>query len=338
MLHTLLSFFDTLISNAQTTLYIHVLQPIFYRFDWMAYDEDAYDALYWPLAALVEIVLMYALLRPLEALRPIERWNNRRAVRVDALYTWITRLGLFNFFFFLLLQPLFDRLQAWAHLHGFETRDLDNLWPGVTSQPLVAFLLYLVVLDFIGYWYHRLQHSIGVWWELHAVHHSQHQMSFWSDDRNHVLDDILQSAVFALVALAIGVEPSQFVALVLLGQVAQSIQHVNARLPFGPVLSRVVVSPTFHRRHHAIGLGHEGRYSGCNFGVLFPWWDMLFGTASWSTEPVATGIREPKAGLGGRVHSYGEGFWAHQWLAFKRIGRRLAGRGRGDYTNREVSR
>ena len=173
---------------------------------------------------------MYALLRPLEALRPAEQWEHRKGVRVDVLYTWIVKLGILNLFFFFTFQPLFDSLQSWLRLHNVPNLEIDNLWPGVTTQPLVAFVIYLVVLDFAGYWYHRLEHRIGIWWELHAVHHSQQQMSLWSDDRNHLLDDILQASFFASVALVIGVEPSQFVVLVAITNLMQSVQHANIRI------------------------------------------------------------------------------------------------------------
>ncbi len=179
-------------------------------------------------------------------------------MRVDVIYTWIVKLGILNLFFFFALQPLFDNVQAWLRLHNISNIDFDNLWPGVTTQPLVTFVMYLLVLDFAGYWYHRWEHRIGIWWELHAVHHSQQQMSLWSDDRNHLLDDLLQASFFAAIALVIGVPPSQFVVLVAITNLAQSVQHANIRLYFGWLGERLLVSPTFHRRHHAIGYGHEG--------------------------------------------------------------------------------
>ncbi len=65
---------------------------------------------------------------------------------------------------------------------------------------LIAFVIYLVVLDFAGYWFHRWQHRFGVWWELHAVHHSQQQMSLWSDDRNYLLDDVIKGVFFVALS------------------------------------------------------------------------------------------------------------------------------------------
>jgi sterol desaturase/sphingolipid hydroxylase (fatty acid hydroxylase superfamily) len=325
MFHEIVAQLDNMVSALQTLLYVDVVQPFFYRFGLMGYDEDTYDALYWVIIGVLEIVVMYLALRPLEALRPIERWQDRKALRADVIYTWIIKLGIINIAFFFMLQPLFFHWQSLISIYDIPNVDIDGLWPGVTDQPVVSFLIYLIVLDFAGYWYHRWQHRFGVWWELHAVHHSQQQMSLWADDRNHFLDDIIQAAFFAAISLFIGVQPSQFVVLVAVSNSLQSIQHVNARLPYGWLLERIIVSPIFHRRHHAVGYGHEGTAYGCNFGVLFPWWDMMFRTVSWNPAVEATGIRDQLPVAHGSGRSYGDGLIAQQWLAFGRIVKRLRG-------------
>ncbi|AMM15655.1 MAG: sterol desaturase family protein [Pseudomonadota bacterium] len=323
MVTEILAQLDNAVGSLQTLLYVDVVQPIFFKVGLMGYDEDTYDALYWVIIGALEVLATFAILRPLEALRPIETWQDRKAVRSDVFYTWIAKLGIINLAFFFLLTPVFNHWQSLMVIHGIPNLEVDSLWPGVTDQPVVSFVIYLIVLDFAGYWYHRWQHRFGVWWELHAVHHSQQQMSLWADDRNHFLDDIIQAAFFASISLFIGVEPSQFVVLVALSNVLQSIQHVNARLPFVPMLDRLLVSPTFHRRHHAIGYGHEGTRYGCNFGVLFPWWDMLFKTASWNRAVEPTGIRDQLPAPYGRGRDYGMGMWAQQWHAFARIAQRM---------------
>ncbi|WP_347557636.1 sterol desaturase family protein [Robbsia sp. KACC 23696] len=322
MIDQILNLADAGVAFLQTELYEHVVQPLFFRFGLMGYDEDTYDALYMVIVGAIQVLLTFALLRPLEAWRPLERWTERKSVRADVAYTWIAKLGLLNLAFFLIFQPLFFHWQTLIALYGIPNFEIDTLWPGVTDKPLVSFCLYLVILDFAGYWYHRWQHKFGVWWELHAVHHSQRQMSLWNDDRNHFVDTLLQTAFFALISLFIGVEPTQFVVLVAVSNFFQSVQHVNARLPYGRVLERLLVSPAFHRRHHAIGYGHEGLHYGCNFGVLLPWWDMLFRTAVWTRTVEPTGIRDqlPDGGMPGR--SYGQGVIAQQWLALQRIAAR----------------
>src|SRR5882757_1152494 len=158
MFHSIFSLFDSFVSTIQTWLYIDVVQPFLFNVDLMGYDEDTYNALYWVIVGVLEVLAMYAILRPLEALRPAEKWQDRKGVLVDVLYTWIVKLGILNLFF--AFQPFFDGFQGWLRLHDITNIELDNLWPGVTSQPIVAFLIYLVVLDFVGYWYHRMAHRI----------------------------------------------------------------------------------------------------------------------------------------------------------------------------------
>jgi hypothetical protein len=101
MFHLITSSLDNLVLAAQTLLYVDVVQPLLFRFNLMGYDEDTYDSLYWVIVGVVEVLAMYAVLRPLEALRPVEQWENRKAVRVDVIHTWITKLGILNLFFFL---------------------------------------------------------------------------------------------------------------------------------------------------------------------------------------------------------------------------------------------
>ena len=101
-------------------------------------------------------------------------------------------------------DPLFDALFAALRVHGISPLHLDQAWPGVTDIPWVALLMYLVVFDFVDYWIHRGQHGLRWWWSLHALHHSQRQMTMWSDNRNHLLDDLLRDGILVLVAQAIG--------------------------------------------------------------------------------------------------------------------------------------
>ncbi len=300
-------------------LFQAIVEPVLFRFDGAGVMEQAYDGTEFFLLGVLQVAILYAILRPLEAWMPAERWTDRRAVRVDILYTLLHRLGLFALVLFFILDPLVDELAGALRLGGISNFNLDDLWPGVTSIPLVAFVLYLVVLDFANYWVHRAQHRVGWWWGLHSLHHSQMQMSFWTDDRNHLLDDLIRDALFALIAIVIGVQPGQFVLLVIATRSLESFQHANLRLSFGRWGERVLVSPRFHRRHHAIGEGHEGVHRGCNFAVLFPIWDVWFGTANHRAGYPATGIRDQVMSDAIPARNYGRGFWSQQWLGLLRM-------------------
>lgn len=121
--------------------------------------------------------------------------------------------------------------------------------------------------------------------------------------------------MLVLLVQFIGVPPGQFIAVVVCGQLLESLPHANLRLHFGAVGERLLVSPRFHRLHHSIGLGHEsqgpGSLGGHNFAVLFPVWDLVFGTANFENHYDPTGICDQLPEYGRRGH--GRGFWAQQW-------------------------
>ncbi len=320
--------FDRLISifdAAQQWLFESVVQPLMFGAGLGSRLEDGFRGTGWLLVGLLQVLVMLTLFAALERWRPVEAVVDRRAVRVDVVYTLIHRLGLFRLLMFFSVDPLWDDVIAEMRLMGLPIFSLDGLWPGFTDIGWVSFLLYLLLFDLVDYGLHRGQHAFGWWWQLHAVHHSQQQMTMWSDNRNHLLDDLIRDTAFVGVALLVGVPPGQFVAIVALTQLLESLSHANVRLSFGPWLGRVLVSPQYHRLHHRVGLGHEsageGSLGGHNFAVLFPLWDLLFGSARFDGRYEPTGIRDQLPGAGGR--DYGVGFWAQQWLGL----RRLVGRG-----------
>ncbi len=307
--------------DAQQWLFETTVQPLMFELGQAGVLEDGYRATGWLLVGLLQIGFMLVVLRHLERWRPLEVVTDQAAVRVDVLYTLIHRLGVFRVALFFTLDPVWDALVGELRMAGLSTWTLDNLWPGVTDLALVSFVIYLVLFDALDYGVHRAQHHFGAWWQLHALHHSQRQMTMWTDNRNHVLDDVLRDSMFVLVALLVGVPPGQFIAVVACTQLVESLAHANVRLPFGLLFERVLVGPQFHRLHHAIGVGHEsagpGSLGGHNFAVLFPVWDMLFGTARFGAPDQPTGIRDQLADQGGR--DYGQGFWSQQWLGLVRL-------------------
>ena len=343
----------------QSWLFEALVQPALFALGMGNLLEDGYAATAWFLMGVVQVIVLLTVVGPLQRWRPVEAMNlptERASIRVDVLYTLFHRLGVFRLVLFFTLGPWFDAAFGALRTAGFGTFHLDQLWPGVTDQALVSLLIYLAVFDFLAYWTHRGQHQIEWWWRLHSLHHSQRQMTMWSDNRSHLLESLLDDIIVVVVAQLIGVASEQFIVIVALTQLSESFQHANIRLWFGRVGERLWVSPRFHRLHHSIGLGHEtpvqepfssssagaaepaspgrrrsappggreahevgsvGAYKlgGVNFGVLLPWWDMLFGTANFEHRYDPTGIRDQVE----KNRQYGDGFWAQQWLGMKRL-------------------
>ena len=310
-------------AQVQASLFENVVQPLVFFLDLGEFVEAAFDGTEIFLAGVCELILLYAILRPLEAWIPVHKMHNRRARWNDFTYTVLHRLGIFSVFIFFVLDPLLDQVAALLHLRGVHPFNLENLWPGVSDSPLASFFIYLILLDFFDYLYHRAEHRFQWWWALHSLHHSQRDMNLWSDNRNHLLDDFLRDVYMGVIALAIGVAPGQYVLLVICSRMLQSLQHANVRIHFGWLGERILVSPRYHRTHHAIWVGQEvsvrGSLGGCNFAVLFPIWDILLRTANFSKEFAATGVRDQLPAPEGKGRDYGAGFWAQQYLGLWRM-------------------
>jgi sterol desaturase/sphingolipid hydroxylase (fatty acid hydroxylase superfamily) len=308
---------DALIA-LQDRLFESLIEPVLYAAGMMDWAEQVYDALGFVMIGSIELLVLAILLMPLERLFPAEPWSDRRATRVDLLYTLLHRLGVVPLLIFALIAPLQARLDEWLLGQGIVVRNLEQWLPFLAGRPFATFLLYLVILDLAEYWFHRAQHRFAWWWSLHSLHHSQRQMSLWTEDRNHLLDDVLVALRLALVGLLVGVTPEQFLAALIVIRLVQNLYHANLRIRFGTVGDRLLVSPCFHRIHHAIGLGHDGPARGCNFAALLPIWDMLFGTANFAPIYPPTGVGDQLAGA-----RYGEGLLEQQWLGMKRLARSL---------------
>ena len=338
------SIVDTFAAG-QLWLFEVLLQPLMLKAGLAGVLEEGFNAAGWLLLGLIQIAVIACVMVPLQRAVPVEPVTNRATIRADMLYTAIHRLGLFRVGLFLTIDPLFDAAFGALRQQGISGFHLDQLL-GISHNALLSFVAYVVALDFVGYWIHRGQHQLNWWWKLHSLHHAQQQMTVWSDNRNHLLDDLIVDSLLVLAAQLIGVAPGQFIAFVTVTQLSESFQHGNLKIWFGQVGERLLVSPRFHRLHHAIGIGHESQarvsadgpplgtkaplggsaahavasvgatvMGGHNFGVLLPWWDTLFKTANYEKRFDDTGVRDQVE----QGRDYGRGFWSQQWLGFKRL-------------------
>lgn len=318
-----MQFLTDLFVGAQGWLFDSFMQPLLFALGLGGFVEMGFEGIEFVLLGLIELAIAYTLMRPLEAWWPAERWDQRRAVRVDVIYTVLNRLGVVPLAVFALLAPLFLSVDGWLRFHDIIPRQLEDWLPALDYHPLASFLIYLVILDFAEYWRHRLSHTFRWWWALHGTHHSQRQMSFWTDSRNHLLDDLIAGVWFASLSLVIGVPPGQFIGLLIVLRLVENLSHANTRLGFGPLGDYLVVGPRYHRWHHALDLPAEPRFAcGCNFAILLPVWDILFGTLYLARELPPTGIHESTE----QEINARDDFWAQQKLGLVLLWRALGTR------------
>jgi sterol desaturase/sphingolipid hydroxylase (fatty acid hydroxylase superfamily) len=304
-------------SAAAGWLHENYLLPLLYRADMMEWDDIAYGWVLFALYGVAQVLLMLAICWPLEKWRRLEHWPNSNTVSVDIFYTLLNRIGVMPLVTFVLFYQLQVWLTGTLTDYGYVPPTLEGLFPWLMGRQALTFIIYVLILDCADYWRHRLSHNFRWWYALHAVHHAQKQMTFWSDDRNHVLDDLIAFVWFLAIGLLIGIPPLQFPLMILLLRLLESLSHVNARVNFGWVGDRMLISPRFHRAHH--GILAAGQRS-CNYGAIFPFWDMLFGTADFSRAYAQTG--DPSA-----EEAMVSGSWMQQQVAgFRRLFRRRRAR------------
>ncbi len=347
-------FVDTF-AIAQLWLFESAVQPVMLAAGLSGVLEEGFNAAGWLLVGLLQMAVIACIFVPLQRLLPVQAVTNRATVRTDMLYTAIHRLGLFRVGLFLTVDPLFDAAFGALRQQGISGIHLDQLL-GISGNALLSFVAYVVALDFAGYWIHRGQHQFNWWWKLHSLHHAQQQMTVWSDNRNHLLDDLLVDSLLVLVAQLIGVAPGQFIAFTALTQLSESFQHGNLKIWFGRVGERLWVSPRFHRLHHAVGIGHESPFKVSTAGP--PQDARANSTGNAGAPPLAEGsaaLAVASVGattLGGhnfgvllpwwdslfgtanyekrfdatgvrdqleQGRDYGRGFWSQQWLGVKRL-------------------
>ncbi len=174
---------------------------------------------------------------------------------------------------------------------GF-TQILEHVAPWLTLPrmavvPRLAMLSVAVLLmDGFNWLAHWANHRWNAVWRFHAVHHSQEELSILTSFRAHPLvhTSFLISVLPVVVLSSNAALPATVITVYIC---LSSLPHANLRWTFGP-LGRVIVSPAYHRLHHAA----EGRID-INLGTLFTFWDVLTRRAVFpvpGAAPIATGL------------------------------------------------
>jgi sterol desaturase/sphingolipid hydroxylase (fatty acid hydroxylase superfamily) len=177
--------------------------------------------------------------------------------------------ALFLLLYAVLAVPIMTLLSAgFGRLLGTHLGWLQASWTaGWPTWLLVS--VTLVAMDGANWLAHYADHRLEPLWRLHAVHHSQEELSVLTSFRAHPLvhtTGFLLATVPVLVLMGDrSIAPALITGYVCLG----TLPHANVKWTFGP-LGRVIVSPAYHRLHHsATGI------DGMNLGIALTVWDVL---------------------------------------------------------------
>jgi len=242
--------------------------------------------LFFAACGVTELCISFLICTPLERFWPLTSWPKRNPIAADVTYAFFVRIILFPLIAYFEYNWLRTTVDGFLLAHGVTPLSLTALFPFLTSVPVVIFILNFAILDLSDYWRHRFSHHYGWWYGIHSLHHAEDQLTFWSDDRSHILEDAITYLCLITVGLTIGVPSLQFPFLILGFRLIGSMSHSNTRIGYGWFGDHIFISPRFHRTHHA--LRAAGRRS-CNYGTALSLWDTLFGTAKFHDNTVETG-------------------------------------------------
>ncbi|WP_168992068.1 MULTISPECIES: sterol desaturase family protein [Mesorhizobium] len=210
------------------------------------------------------------------------------SARADLLF-WVTRKALMPF---LMLPAGIVFVSAVGYATNWLLSTLLAIQPPLIEGPAgpvtvtIFTITMLLAYDISYYLYHVAQHRYPVLWELHKVHHSAEVMVGITKDRVHPLDELMNRAwdgvipgicfgIWSLVSLNL-VELTVFgVNVYIIRNILMMdfVRHTHFKISFGP-LNNLILCPHWHQLHHSTDPRHYDK----NFGLLFSFWDRLFGT------------------------------------------------------------
>jgi sterol desaturase/sphingolipid hydroxylase (fatty acid hydroxylase superfamily) len=162
-------------------------------------------------------------------------------------------------------------ISAYAAAHGLGWR--PRWWGGAA-----ALFADLLVLDFLIYWWHRVNHEVPFLWRFHSVHHLDRFLDTTSALRFHFGEVLLSALARAVVIIVLAIPLASVLIFETLVLMAAMFHHSNLRLP--PTLERalsvLVVTPSIHWVHH-----HRKRVdTDSNYCTILSVWDLIFRSRS----------------------------------------------------------
>ncbi|MFH6944913.1 sterol desaturase family protein [Flavobacterium sp. FlaQc-50] len=155
---------------------------------------------------------------------------------------------------------------------------------------VLSYCIAFFVIDFYGYWSHRLAHQINFLWNKHAIHHSSEEFNLACALRQPIAS-LVNLFTFLLIPAALLGVPASVIAITLpLHLFLQFWYHTKHIKKMGFV-EHILVTPSHHRVHHAI----NPEYLDKNHSQIFILWDKLFGTFQEELDdvPPVFGITRP---------------------------------------------
>jgi sterol desaturase/sphingolipid hydroxylase (fatty acid hydroxylase superfamily) len=163
---------------------------------------------------------------------------------------------------------------------------MDGSWTASWPRWLLGGVA-LVAMDAANWLTHLADHKLEPLWRVHAVHHSQEELSVLTTFRAHPLVHTVSFAVATLPVFALTGDRPMAPVLITVYLCLGAFPHANVRWALGP-LGKIFCSPAYHRIHHKIDGPND-----VNLGIVLTVWDVLARRAVFpqrGAEPCRTGL------------------------------------------------
>lgn len=146
----------------------------------------------------------------------------------------------------------------------------------------------LLLQDFTFYWFHRLGHSINIFWAAHMAHHSSEEMNLSVGIRASFTQRLFQFLFIDWILVVVGFSPEMVYAIAAVHLLLAYWHHTQLIGKMGWV-EKYFVTPSHHRVHHGV----NPQYIDKNFSEFLIIWDKLFGSFEPEVEEACFGVTHP---------------------------------------------
>ena len=157
----------------------------------------------------------------------------------------------------------------------------------ITAEIAFILIFAFILLDSLAqYLNHLLSHKIPIFWELHEFHHASSEMVVLNTVRENPLLRVIQTiislpiSVYSLILLTSCLDKGfsmpiyLYIAYTFIDYFNNYLGHSSLYFVYPKPLSYILLSPSLHWIHHSNNENHYDK----NFGRVFTFWDIIFGT------------------------------------------------------------
>ncbi|MFK8104199.1 MAG: sterol desaturase family protein [Saprospiraceae bacterium] len=160
--------------------------------------------------------------------------------------------------------------------------------PFKIAETWYSLLILLLLQDFIFYWFHRIGHSINIFWAAHMPHHSSEEFNLSVGIRASFTQRLFQFLFFDWILVLVGYSPEAVYMMAGIHLLLAYWHHTRLIKSLG-FIEKIFVAPSHHRVHHGV----NPQYLDKNFSEFLIIWDKMFGTYEPEVEEVCYGLTHP---------------------------------------------